>query len=121
VSYADDPCERCGRALQVGDFPFCPHGSVHRDYSKPFDAFDVDLGTSSVHLSDLPAVRKFERESEAAARDGSGRQLVVRSLSQNRGNRTDNVFGRPPDQSFPKRSRSGIPFLTGGGDVKEGD
>lgn len=29
-------CDECGKELEIGDFPFCPHGKVPKYFNKPF-------------------------------------------------------------------------------------
>lgn len=45
-------CDQCGAELQVGDFPFCPHGRPAR--SKGFEAFyDHGLGQTITGFGDV--------------------------------------------------------------------
>jgi hypothetical protein len=34
-------CSQCGAELQIGDFPFCPHGSIYAQYAQHFDPIVV--------------------------------------------------------------------------------
>ena len=29
-------CEKCGKDIEIGDFPFCPHGKVERGFHTVF-------------------------------------------------------------------------------------
>lgn len=79
---ATDPwvCDACGKRLKIGDWNFCPHGSVLR--SKPFKKFTIDIAGRPQTISSLYEVRKIESDSLKAYGDGRGQPLVFRAFSE---------------------------------------
>lgn len=60
-SLSKDVCEKCGHEMEVGDYPYCPHGSVRRSARQAsgfpfttthFDGKPVEV-TSEGHLREL--------------------------------------------------------------------
>ncbi len=37
---ASSICEKCGKTVSIGDFPFCPHARVERFGHAPLEGFD---------------------------------------------------------------------------------
>ncbi len=45
-------CEKCGAALKVGDFPFCPHEPAHGGVQgDEMDYVDWNLGPEPIHIT----------------------------------------------------------------------
>jgi hypothetical protein len=79
-------CNKCGKGLEIGDFPFCPHESIYPQHAQTFDPVvihrneagevrfpgrtdaQVPAGYEKVELRTLAEVRKFEREMNARDR-----------------------------------------------------
>jgi hypothetical protein len=96
---SDSACEKCGKVVGIGDFPFCPHESTAR-YT-PFPEFEHD----GVKVTSLEQVRRIERESMDRYKGGERVQPVVwRDFSNDRSNRDVNAFGRPHYPGKPNRS-----------------
>lgn len=61
-----EPCEKCGKAVQIGEWPFCPHGfSVHGvidDQLEGGPRFFETLGHEPVWIESKSQLR---REAEA--------------------------------------------------------
>jgi hypothetical protein len=69
---------------------------LRTDGSPAFAKFTTyDGHNNPVVVDSLHAVRKLERESEQAYRNGEGQPLVFRAWSQTRGNRLDPTLGEP--------------------------
>lgn len=78
--------------------------------------FEWDGGEKS-SMRTLADVRKIERITAELAKDGLHRPIVFRQFSQDKSNMSENVFGRPPEESLRKpqtRTRRGVPFVKGG-------
>lgn len=60
-----EPCEKCGAIVHVGQFPFCPHGTVAP--ARGFEPhFDVALGE---HVTGWGDVRQYMRRKGLDFRD----------------------------------------------------
>lgn len=45
-------CDRCGQDLEIGDFPFCPHGRGHAaSHGDEIDYIDHNLGPEPIHIT----------------------------------------------------------------------
>lgn len=73
-------CLNCGAELEIGDWPFCPHGSVSRRWASSFDPVVIHRGKNGsvrfpargdarvpegyakVELRTIQEIRRFERE-----------------------------------------------------------
>lgn len=59
-------CEKCGKAdIQVGEWPFCPHGFPERALSVIGDEIDEtheNLGHDAVHFSSKSEKRRYLKE-----------------------------------------------------------
>ena len=89
-------CAGCGRTLEVGDWPFCPHGSTLGRFAQGFDPVvihrdaagnirypasihaPVPEGYQRVELRTVHEVRKFEAEVNQRERAASDQHLSVR-------------------------------------------
>lgn len=78
----------CGRKTSwVAAAPAVHYGSVK---TAAFKAFDTTDGRGNpVHIDSLAKLRKVEKESEEAFRNGEGQPMVFRAWSQNKGNKLD--------------------------------
>ena len=84
-----DDCDKCGHAVEIGEFPFCPHGRVASAYGKGFEPyFDYGLGEEvhgwgDIHKAmrehhleyrDHPTKAAINDRLDRAAARGEGRQ-----------------------------------------------
>lgn len=110
-----DKCDRCGRKMRVGMFPFCKgdpadHGDTRKHF--PFKAYDVEVDGAVFRIDSIQAASKIERESMQRYRNGEGAPVVFRAFHQDSSNATVNVFGSPDFPKFSTRNRKGEPYIT---------
>jgi hypothetical protein len=67
-------------------------------------------------IGSLADIRRLERESEQAERNGEGRRMIWRSYSQDRGNAHVHTFGTDPSLVPSKRLSNGLPVGVQRGD-----
>ena len=76
---------------------------------QPVEVLQPDGSSKTVEVSSLADIRRLERESEQAYRNGEGQPLRWRAYSQNASNQDINSFGAPPDArpdpQFVKRAK----------------
>jgi hypothetical protein len=97
ASEAPPSCPKCGAAASW--YPAV--GAI--DAKEPFQQFHVQVlqrdGThKDVTVGSLTQMRKLERESEQAHRNGEGQPMRFRMWSQDRSNGDVNTFGPDPGQ-----------------------
>ena len=101
-------CEECGVEIEIGGWPWCPHGSTLRH--QPFKSFEVEYDGQKVTVDSLQAATKLERDSMARYRNGEKVQpMVFRAFHYNQdGKHYDcNSFGdgpAKPEKYAPYRS-----------------
>lgn len=66
----------------------------------------TDARGNRVEIDSLHKVRQIERDSEVAARNGEGQQMVFRNFAQSRGNRLDGTLGSVPAPSLSAAAKS---------------
>lgn len=101
----DYVCPDCGRVTSdqyhpaVAAILCCPtchvpmEKSWERRASTPFKSFTVDIGGGPTEITSLGDVRRIERDSEKAARDGRGQHVNFRAFSNDRSNQDVNTLG----------------------------
>lgn len=94
----DDPvfCPDCGQPMTwIPAAPALHYGSVK---TAAFKAFDTTDGRGNpVHIDSLAKLRRIERESEQAFRNGEGQPMVFRAWAQDRSNRDAPTLSRSYD------------------------
>lgn len=56
-------CDACGRALVVGDYPFCPHGAIRTSVNgDECDYWDDNLGHEPIHITSWSQRRQLMAE-----------------------------------------------------------
>ena len=56
-------CEKCGVALQVSDFPFCPHGPIRTNVNgDECDYVDENLGPEPIRITSWSQRRQLMAE-----------------------------------------------------------
>jgi hypothetical protein len=73
-------------------------------------------GFRDVTISSLADIRRLERESEQAERNGDGRKMVWRDYSQDRSNIDQHTLGADPSLKPAKHYTNGTPVITRRGD-----
>lgn len=73
-------------------------------------------GQRVVEIDSLTTIRKLERESEQAERNGEGRRLVWRDFSQDRSNADVHTLGADPSLTPAKTFLNGRPVVSRRGD-----
>src|SRR5262245_18849107 len=59
----DDPCEKCGRIVHVGDFPFCPHAPLDGGMLGEFHEYTDPIHFATpIHFTSLAQRNRVERE-----------------------------------------------------------
>ena len=108
-------CDSCNKTVEIGDWPYCPHGSTRSH--RIFKAYDVEIDGGIYHIDSIQTATKIENESMKMYRDGRGAPVVLRAFHQDHSNMGVNVFGAPPRPKFSTRNpRTGKPYIT----VKKG-
>lgn len=114
-------CDSCGEELQVGDWPYCPHGSAlpHR----PFRGYTITHEGKTYTIDSIQAAARVERETMQNYKEGKGAPIVLRAFHQDHSNRDKNTlegFGEsnPPIQ---RRTQRGTPIGTGRGRLPHGE
>lgn len=88
-------CEKCNHEMQIGDFPFCPHGNDYRQYSG-----GTGFPFTTTHLNGKPVEVRSE---------GHLRELCKQYGVNHR-----------PDVAFTEKRYEGIDFRTGQHKYREG-
>lgn len=124
----DYRCTECGwilrdqyRSIEVGgqgDPPFCYNCETRMDWI-PAAQFDLmsdgttfpkftttDARGNRVEISTLHQVRQIERDSEVAARNGEGQQMVFRAFAQSKGNKLDGTLGSIPEPALTAAAKA---------------
>lgn len=114
-------CDSCNRELQIGDWPYCPHGSTRAH--RPFIGGDVEVNGKTYHIDSLQAAERVERESMAAFKEGRGKPVVFRAFHFDHDGKhyDENAFGPGPakhPRDFLYNQRPGK-ITTGGGYIKD--
>lgn len=86
-------CPQCGRPMDwIPQTTAMDVGGVKGAAFKAFDTYDAQ--NRPIRIENLRALRKVERESEQAYRNGEGQPLTFRMWSQNRSNRDVRADGQ---------------------------
>lgn len=95
-------CEDCGHVMQIGEFPFCPHGSTHsRSLFKPYD---VQIGSKTYTIDSLQSAMKIEKQYAAEHRaTGRNSEIAFHAFHFNNSNRDVNAFGDPAKPKWQPR------------------
>lgn len=115
----DDPCEKCGRALEVGDYPFCRGSADDHVIRTPriFETVEVDLGKLGKHevssFADFARLEKMHYQK-------TGQEIGFRAFNQSHSNQDSNSFGEGPQIRPETRNRRGVPYITRRGGRYEG-
>ena len=71
----------------------------------------MSLRQRVVEINSLQTIRRLERESEQAARNGEGRPMVWRDFSQDRSNTDVHTLGKDPSLTPAKTFLNGQPVI----------
>jgi ElaB/YqjD/DUF883 family membrane-anchored ribosome-binding protein len=85
VDQLNGKCVRCGHELQIGDYPFCPHGSIFTQFAQHFDPIVLHQAAdgsysfpASVDAPVRPGYRKVEvrtiQEADRVTREVNSRE-----------------------------------------------
>lgn len=47
-------CSACGREIEIGDYPFCPHGSIYPEASRRFDPLVIWVANDNPDRISVP-------------------------------------------------------------------
>ena len=63
-------CERCGAELQVGQWPWCPHGDAHNFGEAPLEPYmDENLGPDPVRITTRAERRRIMAQGNLEYKD----------------------------------------------------
>jgi hypothetical protein len=121
-------CARCGGelepipAIRLSLFSDADSRSSPSDFTKATVQMETpDGGFRDVTVSSLRDIRRLERESEQAERDGWGRKMVWRDYSQDHSNQLQHTLGEDPSLRPAKYLSNGQPVLARRGDPVTAD
>lgn len=100
--YMQNRCDECGKELQVGEWPWCPHKSTTSRAN--FKAYDIDIDGTIHHIDSIQTADRIEREAERRFRNGEGAPIAFRAFHQDHSNLDRNVYG---ETKQPKPSGRG--------------
>lgn len=109
-------CSSCGQQVQIGEWPFCPHGWPSGHHHMP--TYEVDIDGQIHTISSLQDANRIERESMARYRNGEGQPLVFRAFHQDNSNRDKHTLPGWSQQVNPRTQR-GVPIRSGSTRLKE--
>jgi hypothetical protein len=111
-------CARCGGelepvpAIRLSLFSDADSRSSPADFAKATVQMETpDGGFREVQVGSLRDIRRLERESEQAERDGYGRRMVWRSYAQDDSNWDKHTLGVDPSLRPAKRFSNGEPVV----------
>lgn len=82
-------CERCGKTLHIGDYPFCSHGRPTTEEYRPFRPyFDIALGAE---ITSLAQWNRTMREKHADLGDGLSKGEMSARRDKREANRREDV------------------------------
>lgn len=90
-------------------------------FTTPIEDPASPSGFRDVTVSTLADIRRLERESEQAERNGEGRRMVWRDYSQDPSNRDKHTLGEDPSMKPAKTYTNGQPVLVRRGDPVTAD
>ena len=90
MTVAEIRCERCGTALRVGDFPFCPHAPT-QPYRPFISYFDIGLGRE---ITSLAQRNRVEHQTNSVARDTMSKGRISERLDKIRDAKREQVRRR---------------------------
>jgi hypothetical protein len=102
-------CERCGKHLEVGDFPFCRGTPADHVTSRRqlFKKVSVEIDGVTHEISSIQDANRLEREyARRAASDPSVAPVAFRAFHQSQSNQDANCFGPSPQQAISKQRRA---------------
>ena len=112
-------CPRCEVALPMAWIPAIGSMSVFGVFEKfttPIEDPSSPTGYRDVEIDSLATIRRLERESEQAERNGEGRRMVWRDFSQDGSNRDQHTLGVDPSMKPAKYYTNGEPVQVRKGD-----
>lgn len=99
----DVKCEKCGKALEIGDFPYCPHGRGLGMLGEFKPYWEENLGPEPVYITSLAQKQNLYND-----KDGSrGYKLVDKDLSvRNWSDARDRLMARREKAQRDARERA---------------
>lgn len=82
-------CANCGAELQIGDYPFCPHGSIYPNAAQHFDPIVVHVSGDGQY--------RFPASTDAAVPSGY-RKVEIRTIQE--ADRVSREVNRSEDQTL---------------------
>ena len=126
-------CNRCGTArgltlepipaIRLSLFSDAESRSSPHDFTKATVQVEdaSPQGFHEVVVSSLRDIRRLERESEQAERNGEGRRMVWRDYSQDHSNQLVHTLGEDPSLKPAKHYTNGTPVVVRKGDPVTAD
>jgi hypothetical protein len=127
-------CTRCGAtrgmtlepvpAIRLSLFSDGVSTSTPGDFTKSTTQVEdpsSPSGYREVTVGSLHDIRRLERESEQAERNGEGRKMVWRDYSQDHSNQFIHTLGEDPSLKPAKRFTNGTPVVSRKGDAVVAD
>ena len=112
-------CPRCEVSVRMDWIPAIGRMSLFGEFEKFTTQIEdpaAPSGYREVAVSTLADIRRIERESEQAERNGEGRKMVWRDYSQDHSNQQVHTLGTDPSLTPAKTYTNGEPVLVRRGD-----
>lgn len=123
ASHAEVYCRACDadlhQMIRMDPIPAIGRMSVFSQFEKfttPIEDPASPTGYRDVSINTLGDIRRLERESEQAERNGEGRRMIWRSFSQDPSNADVHTMGPDPSLKPAKTYTNGQPVLVRRGD-----